>query len=155
MINDIVANDVGSIDGDALLQLYNRELIELSAQVEEPKSLPRADARATCISLICGSEVTVELSLKEGRVAGFGYIIEACSLTKAVVAIMARAIIGKTRAEIAAAGAELKAMLDKKSAPPSGEWGALKILEPVIDYKARHESIMLPFDAVEKAFSSL
>jgi NifU-like protein involved in Fe-S cluster formation len=155
MINDIVANDVGGIGDESLLQLYNRELMTLSAQVDEPKSLPQAGARATSISLICGSEVTVELSLKEGRVVDFGYAVDACSLTKAVVATMAHAAIGKSRPEIAAAGTELKDMLDKKAPPPSGDWAALKILEPVIDYKARHESIMLPFDAVEKAFSSI
>jgi NifU-like protein involved in Fe-S cluster formation len=138
---------------DALLQLYNRELIALSAQVAEPKSLKKADAKATAISLICGSEVTVELSLKEGRVQDFGYAIEACSLTKAVVAVIARAAPGKNRQEISQAAAALREMLEKKAPPPSGDWAALKILEPVIEYKARHETIMLPFVAVEKAFA--
>ena len=142
-------------DDDALLQLYNRELIALSAQVAEPKLLKHADAKATAVSLICGSEVTVELSLKEGRVQDFGYAVEACSLTKAVVAVMARATLGKNRQEIARAAATLRDMLEKKSPPPAGDWAVLKILEPVIEYKARHETIMLPFEAVEKAFANV
>jgi len=137
---------------DAILQLYNRELMALSAQVAAPKHLPHPDAKAKVVSVICGSEVTVELLLKNDRVADFGYEVEACSLTKAVVAIMARAIPGKNRQEIAQTAAALRDMLEKKSPPPSGDWAALKILEPVIEYKARHETIMLPFVAVEKAF---
>lgn len=140
-------------DDDALFQLYNRELMALSAQVAAPKTLAHPDAKATAVSIVCGSEVTVELSLKGDKVQDFGYAVEACSLTKAVVAIMARAILGKKRQEIASAGAALRDMLEKKSPPPSGEWAALKILEPVIDYTARHETIMLPFAAVEKAFA--
>jgi NifU-like protein involved in Fe-S cluster formation len=140
---------------DALLQLYNRELIALSGQVSTPKHLKRIDAKATVISIICGSEVTLELSLKDGRVEDIGYDIEACSLTKAVVAIMIHAAPGKSRQEIAAAAEALRDMLDKKSPAPAGDWAALKILEPVIDYKARHETIMLPFVAAEKAFAGI
>ena len=140
-------------DDDALLQLYNRELMALSAEVAVPKLLKNPDAKATVISIICGSEVTVELSLRGDTVKDFGYTVEACSLTKAVVAIMARAVPGKNRQEIARAGVALRDMLEKKSPLPSGDWAALKILEPVIEYKARHETIMLPFAAVEKAFT--
>ena len=154
MTDDADVKDVVT-DDDALLQLYNRELIALSAQVTEPKLLKHADANATVVSLICGSEVTVELSLKEGRVQDFGYAVEACSLTKAVVAIMSRAAPGKNRQEIAQAAAMLRDMLEKKSSPPTGDWAALKILEPVIEYRARHETIMLPFEAVEKAFANI
>ena len=140
---------------DAMLQLYNRELMALSAQVSAPKPLERPDAKATVVSLICGSEVTVELALKEGRIEDFGYAIEACSLTKAVTAIMARAACGKKREDIAAVAVAVQDMLEKKAPPPSGDWAALKILVPVIDYKARHETIMLPFVAVEKAFAAV
>lgn len=150
----------GDTSDGALLQLYNRELIALSAQVAEPRALEHPDVKATTVSVICGSEVTIELSLKDGRVEDVGYAVEACSLTRAVVAIMIRAARGKSRPEILAAAAALRDMLEKKSPPPNdwnrwGDWAALKILEPVIDYKARHETIMLPFVAVEKAFAGV
>ncbi len=140
-------------DDDTLLQLYNRELMALSSQVAAPKTLDRPDAKATVVSAICGSEVTVELSLKGDKVEDFGYALEACTLTKAVVAIMARAVPGKNRQEIAHAGAALREMMAGTAPPPDGDWSALKVLTPVIEYKARHDTIMLPFDAIEKAFA--
>ncbi len=66
-------------DDDALFQLYNRELMALSAQVAAPKTLARPDAKATVVSIVCGSEVTVELSL-QGRQ---GWRISATQLKRA------------------------------------------------------------------------
>ena len=64
-------------------------------------------------------------------------------------------MIGKSRADIAAAAQALQLMMDGVSPPPGGAWEELKILAPVVDYKSRHDTVMLPFAAVEKAFSQL
>jgi NifU-like protein involved in Fe-S cluster formation len=146
-----MADDIA--DDDALMLLYNRELIALSSQVAAPRCLNSPDVKATAVSAVCGSEVTVELCLKGETIQDFGYAVEACTLTKAVVAVMAKAAPGKDRAEIAAAGKALQAMMAGTAPPPSGEWADLKILTPVIGYKSRHDTIMLPFEAVEKAFA--
>jgi len=138
---------------DALTAVYNQSLIALSAKAAAARRLPAPDLSAHAVSPICGSEVTVDLALDGACVTAFGFDVEACALTKAVVAVMAEAIIGKTQAEIAAAGAAMAAMLAGKDVMPEGDWAALKLLAPVKDYTARHNSILLPFEAVEKAFS--
>lgn len=138
---------------DALTAVYNRALIDLSSRAAAPKRLADPHLTAHAVSPICGSEVTVDLALEGDRIAAFGFDVEACALTKAVVAVMAGAVIGKTRAEVAAAGAEMAAMLSGKDIIPAGDWADLKLLAPVKDYTARHNSILLPFEAVEKAFS--
>jgi NifU-like protein involved in Fe-S cluster formation len=141
-----------SLDDDRLLALYNAELIALAGRAMLPKRLDAFDAQARAVSPICGSEIEVEIKLQNGRVTAFGFEVEACALTKAVVAVMADAIIGKTRDDIARAGRELEDMLSGAAVLPSGDWHRLSILAPVQDYKARHNSILLPFEAVEKAF---
>lgn len=138
-------------DTDDLMRIYNQELMALSAQAETPHHLSRPEMSAKAVSPICGSEVMVELTVRDGKVTGFGYEVEACALTKSVVAVMKNAILGKTRQDIARAGEQLRGMLEGGS-PPAGDWAGLKILQPVIEYKARHNSIMLPFEASEKAF---
>lgn len=141
-----------TLDDDSLVAVYNEELIALSGEAMLPKPLEKFDISAKSVSPICGSEVEVQLSLDGERIKAFGFEVEACALTKSVVAVMAKAIIGKTRADVARAGSELEAMLEGKLVLPSGDWEKLRILEPVKDYKARHNSILLPFEAVEKAF---
>jgi NifU-like protein involved in Fe-S cluster formation len=141
-------------DDDKLISFYNEELIALSGQAALPQHLDRPDLSARAVSPICGSEIEVELNLEGDKITGFGFEVEACALTKSVVAVMKKAIIGKTRQDVIRAGDELEAMLDGKAVVPSGDWAKLVILEPVKDYKARHNSILLPFEAVEKAFGS-
>lgn len=139
-------------EDDGLFALYNERLIALAAQAAQACRIPGSDATARAVSPICGSEVSVDLKLKDSKISDFGFEVEACALTKTVVAIMRSAIIGKSRAEVRAAGEELAAMLEGKGTYPSGDWAALSILEPVKDYRARHNAILLPFEAVEKAF---
>lgn len=141
-------------DDDKLFSFYNQELLSLSSAADLPRRLESPHLTAHASSPICGSEIDVDLKIEEERVAAFGYEVEACALTRAVVAVMASAIIGKTREEIAAAGRELSDMLDGLPVSPRNDWARLRILEPVRDYKARHNSILLPFEAVEKAFKN-
>ena len=139
---------------DGLMRVYNQELMALSAQTEQPYHLTHPDISAKALSPICGSEVKVEFSLRDGRVVGFGYETEACALTRSVLAVMKTAVLGKTRQEILQAGADLRRML-AGGAAPGGDWARLEILAPVRDYKARHDSILLPFEAAEKAFRTI
>lgn len=137
---------------DSLFAVYNDRLVALAAGAETPRRLSSPDLNARAVSPICGSEVEVDLQLKDNKISAFGFEVEACALTKAVVAVMGSAIIGKNRDDIKRAGEALAAMLEGKDVFPSGDWADLRILEPVRDYKARHNSIMLPFEAIEKAF---
>lgn len=137
---------------DSLVAVYNEELIRLSGEAAVPRHLENPDMTAKAVSPICGSEITVELKTEGERVTDFGFEVEACALTKSVVAVMRKAILGQTRADVARAGRELEAMLNGETVFPSGPWAQLAILAPVKDYKARHDSILLPFEAIEKAF---
>lgn len=142
------------VDTDASAAVYSRQLMEHAALAEKPVRLPNPDLTARAVSVICGSVVTADLNVQNGKVVDFGFEVEACALTKTVVAIMRRAVIGKTRDEISRAGKQLEALLAGEESVPSGDWAELAILSPVRDYKARHNAILLPFVAIERAFSS-
>jgi NifU-like protein involved in Fe-S cluster formation len=142
-------------DDDKLLSFYNAELIALSQQADAVSRLRQPDATAHAVSPICGSTVDIDLRISDGRVTGFGAAADSCALTKTVIAVMSRAIIGHTRADIAAAGQGLEDMLEGRAEEPAGDWADLRILLPVRDYRARHNAILLPFEAVEKAFKNM
>jgi NifU-like protein involved in Fe-S cluster formation len=46
-------------------------------------------------------------------------------------------------------------MLKENGAPPTGKWADIAVLEPVRDYKARHASTLLTFDAVVSAIDQI
>lgn len=139
-----------------LNEIYNKRILALAADIPHGERLGAPDATATAISKLCGSKVTVDVTLDaEGRVADYGADVKACALGQASSSIMARHVIGASAAELHEVGAAMRAMLKEGASPPreiyGGKWKDLEVLEPVREYKARHASTLLVFDAVEEA----
>lgn len=136
---------------DGIISIYTDALIALSELTREAKHLAKPDAVAKAVSPICGSEVTIELKLDNGKITDVGYEIEACALTRAVVAVLRQAAMGKTREDVAGAGRAMAALLAEGAKIPAGDWEQLNILAPVKDYPSRHNALLLPFEAAGKA----
>jgi NifU-like protein involved in Fe-S cluster formation len=137
-----------------LNEIYNQRILELSANIPRTERLADADATATAHSKLCGSTVTVDLKLSGDRVSAFGQTVKACLLGQAAASIMAQKILGSDANELREVGAAMRKMLKANGAPPGGRWAELAVLEPVRDYKARHASTLLVFDAVETALAA-
>lgn len=132
-------------------QIYNRRILELAADIPRLGRLDQPDATATAHSKLCGSTITVDLTLQDGRVADYAQEVRACALGQASASIMARNIVGSTPQELQEAREALRRMLKENGPSPGGKWADLAVLEPVRDYKARHASTLLAFDAVVDA----
>jgi NifU-like protein involved in Fe-S cluster formation len=137
-----------------LSEIYNQRILELSANIPLAERLPDADATATAHSKLCGSTVTVDIKLAGDRVMAYGQTVKACLLGQASASVMAHNIVGSSAQELREVGATMRHMLKAKGAPPGGRWADLAVLEPVKDYKARHASTLLVFDAVESALAA-
>ncbi len=131
--------------------IYNRRILELAADIPRLGRLPRADASATAHSKLCGSTVTVDLVMDGDAVTDFAHDVKACALGQASSSIMARHVVGSTADELRALRDTVRRMLKENGPPPSGRWADIAVLEPVRDYKARHASTLLTFDAVVEA----
>ncbi len=141
-------------------ELYNQRILKLAAEIPHIGMLDTPQATADAVSRLCGSKVHVELSLAEDStgnvvVAAFAHEVEACALGQASSSVMAREIIGSTPQELRQIGATMRAMLKEEGPPPTGRWADLEVLEPVRDYKNRHASTLLTFDAVEDCLQQL
>ena len=145
----------GEGGADMLNEIYNRRILELAADIPRLGRLPGPDATATVHSRLCGSTVTVDLAMRDGRVTDFAHDVKACALGQASSSIMARHVLGASGAELRAVREDVRRMLKENGEPPSGDWADLAVLEPVRDYKARHASTLLTFDAVVDAVSQI
>lgn len=134
-----------------LSDIYNRRILELAADIPHLGRLADADASATARSRICGSSVTVDLKLDGDVVTAFAHEVKACALGQASSSIMGRHVIGSTVEELRGIRAAATRLLKEGGSAPEGKWEDLKVLEPLRDYKARHASILLTFDAVVDA----
>jgi len=128
--------------------VYNGRILEFAGNIQRLGRLENPDATATAHSKLCGSTVTVDLKMQDGVVSDFAHDVRACALGQASSSIMARHVIGATAQELRDVRDTMFRMLKENGAPPEGRFEDLKFLEPVRDYKARHNSTMLTFEAV-------
>jgi NifU-like protein involved in Fe-S cluster formation len=136
--------------------VYNEKILELAANIPRLGRLKDPDASATAHSKLCGSTVTVDLKVDSGgAVSDFAHDVKACALGQASSSIMARHVIGAKPDELRGLRETVRKMLKENGAPPSGKWADIAVLEPVRDYKARHASTLLTFDAVVAALDKI
>jgi NifU-like protein involved in Fe-S cluster formation len=139
-----------------LNEIYNRRILELAADIPRLGRMAHPDATATAHSKLCGSTVTVDLKMDGDVVSDFAHEVKACALGQASSSIMARHVVGSTAEELRALREGVRRMLKENGAPPAdGKWADIAVLEPVRDYKARHASTMLTFDAVVDAIGQI
>lgn len=138
-------------DDADLMQLYSKRILALAAEVPHAARLEGPDASATKRSPLCGSTVTVDVRVADGRLEALGQDVKACALGQASASVLGAAAVGRTRTEIAYARDALKAMLRQGAEPPAAPFDGLEALRPARDYKNRHASILLAWDATVAA----
>jgi NifU-like protein involved in Fe-S cluster formation len=138
-----------------LNDIYNKRILELAANIPYLGRLPAPEATAVAHSRLCGSKVTVDLAMTGDAVSAFAHEVKACALGQAASSIMARHVIGATAAELRAVREAVRAMLKEGGPPPEGAWADIAVLAPVRDFKARHASTLLTFDAVVDAVGQI
>ncbi|MCI0600044.1 MAG: iron-sulfur cluster assembly scaffold protein [Beijerinckiaceae bacterium] len=135
--------------------VYSHKLLDLAANLPRQGRLAAPGATAKAHSKLCGSTIIVDLVMEEGRVADFAHDVKACALGQAAASIMARNVIGASGPELRALRDQMRAMLKENGPPPQGKWADFSILEPVREFKARHASTLLTFDATVDCVNQL
>ena len=135
--------------------IYSQSILELAAAMPRTVRLAVPEATATAHSKLCGSTVAVDLVMEGDVVTDYGQSVKACLLGQSAASVMGREVVGSNAAELRAVGSAMRRMLKEDGPPPQGKWRDLAVLEPVRDYKARHASTLLVFDAVEDAIRQI
>ena len=136
--------------------IYNRRILELAADIPCLGRLPSPEASATAHSRLCGSTVTVDLTTDgAGVVTDFAHEVKACALGQASSSLMGRHVVGATAEDLRNVRAAVRAMLKENGPVPTGDWADLAVLEPIREFRARHASTLLTFDAVVDALDQI
>lgn len=134
-----------------MMKLYSKRILALAADLSKTDRLDKPDATARKRSPLCGSTVTVDLKFRDGVISEYGHDVKACALGQAAASVIAQQVEGRSLAEIQTARDELHAMLKSDGPAPSAPFDGLEALMPAKDYKNRHASILLTFDAILSA----
>jgi len=136
-----------------LMSLYSGRILALAADVPHLGRLAAPQGTARKRSPLCGSTVTVDVTMQDGRVAQFAQDVKACALGQAAAAVVGAAVPGLTRAEVEAARDALAAMLAGGPVPPA-PFDGLEVLLPARAFKNRHASIQLALQAAAEAIAA-
>lgn len=134
-----------------LIKLYSGRILAMAAEMPRTGRLEAPDATVTRRSPLCGSTVTVDVRVADGRVADYGQDVKACALGQAAASVVGGNAVGRDLAEIEAARDALGAMLKEGGPVPGAPWDGFEALSPARDYRNRHASIMLALDALAEA----
>lgn len=139
-------------DNNDLISLYSKTILALAADIRHTGRLDDPMASARKRAPLCGSSVNVDLVLKDGRIAAFAQNVRACALGQASASVLGRVVIGLDRAGLAAGRDGLAEMLANDGPTPPEPFEGLEALRPAREFKNRHASILLAFDASLEAF---
>lgn len=137
-------------DGD-LISLYSGRILELAAGIPLTGRLAAPQGSAKKRSALCGSTITADVVLKDGRIAEFAQEVRACALGQASAAILGEVVIGRSRAELERAREQLTVMLKQQGPAPDAPFDGYEVLIPARDYRNRHASILLALEAACEA----
>lgn len=137
-----------------MIKLYSARILALAADIPRLDRLAEPDATVKRRAPLCGSTVTVDLKVEDGRVSDYGQDVKACALGQAAASVVGANIVGCTRAEVVAARDALKAMLKSDGPTPPAPFDGLEVLRPAQDYKNRHASILLALEASVEALDA-
>lgn len=138
-----------------LINLYSGRILALAADIPHHARLESPQVSIKKRAPLCGSTVTVDVTLKDGRVSAFGQDVKACALGQAAAAVTGGAIIGRSLDEVTAARDALRAMLKTGGPAPQAPFDGYAVLAPAKDYKNRHASILLSIEATTEAMQHL
>ena len=137
-----------------LIKLYSKQILAWATEIPHLGTLEDAEGEAKARSPLCGSTVTVGLALADGKVSRFAQNVKACALGQASAAVLGKVVIGLDRTTLQQGRDALHAMLTKNGPVPSAPFDGYEVLLPARDFKNRHASILLPFDATLNAIDA-
>lgn len=134
-----------------LIKLYSARILALTAAIPHLGRLDAPQASVRKRSPLCGSTVTVDLDMQDGRVSRFAQEVKACALGQASAAVLGEAVIGCTVEQLEKAAAQMEAMLKSDGPVPDAPFAGFEVLAPAREYKNRHASILLAVQAAAEA----
>jgi NifU-like protein involved in Fe-S cluster formation len=134
--------------------LYKKELLRLAADAHGAGRLAHAGATGEAFNPTCGDRVSVDLSLRNGRIEAMAHETKACVLVQASASILGQSLKGASRDDVEALANAIAQMLIAKKSPPAPPFEAYAAFEGATEHRNRHRCVLLPVEAVLAAFEA-
>lgn len=137
-----------------LIKLYSGQILALAADIPHHGRLENPSATVKKRAPLCGSTVTIDVNVMDGKITNLGQDIKACALGQAAAAITGAAVVGCDLGTVTAGRDALRAMLKGTGDVPAAPFDGYKVLSPATEYRNRHASILLSIEAIVEAMEA-
>lgn len=136
--------------------LYHQAILDLARQATGHGRLEAPQASVRIDNPLCGDRVTLDLEMAEDRVSAIGHQVRGCLLCQAAATVIGARAPGQSAAALRATADRLRRLIVDGAgavdgAPVEGLWPELAAFAPVHRHKSRHECVLLPFIALDRA----
>lgn len=135
-----------------MAELYSRDILKLATSLPlrgEPTSYTHTSRK---VSRICGSTLTLWVTMADDRIIDFSLDVKACALGQASTALIGRHLKGLSAASFMPLDARFRQMVTDGIVDFPPVFADFAILAPVFDHKSRRASVLLPFDCLTEIF---
>lgn len=135
-------------------QLYRDVVLEHNRAPRHQGLPPHCTHRAVGDNPLCGDRLEIGLELKDGRITGIGYEIEASALTVACCSILCELLADRALDEARSLSDRALDLFTRNPArQPDQTLAGLNALIPVLDYPNRIKTITLPLATMRAALA--
>ena len=136
-----------------LRDLYQEVILDHNKRPRNFRIISQPTHKADGVNPLCGDRITLDVAVEGGKIIAIGHDTRGCLLCRAAASWLGQAAPGATRAQMAAAHAELLALLKQDALDTSAVRESLLPFSPVREHKSRHGCVLLPFQALEQALT--
>lgn len=133
--------------------IYHTDLMRLAAEAHGTGRLDAPDATVTLSNPLCGDRITLDVTLRDGKIAAIGHDVKACVLCQAAASLIGRRALGQTPAALHRIADQMTTLL-KGTAEGERDWAEIDAFAPVAGRKSRHACVLLPFRALNQALEA-
>jgi len=131
--------------------LYQDALMALAKDPTHAGALPPPAVSVMRDNPLCGDRVTIDIARDGETIADIRHRVRGCVLCRAAASALSATVVGATKPKADAARAAMQAVLAGQTPDPAFE--SFSVFAPVATARSRHTCVMLPFDALDAAWS--
>lgn len=135
----------------ALDDIYKEVILDHYKNPRNKRELEGATHSCTRNNPLCGDEITVYVTERDGQIDELAFTGQGCSISQSSASMMTEALTGKSIDDAETMIKEFRAMMAGESEPDEDEFGELVALKGVVKYPIRVKCAVLAWDVLQEA----
>ena len=135
---------------DALDALYKEVILDHYQSPRHHHALDAASVATEGFNPSCGDQITLQLLIKDGKIADVGFMGKGCAISQSSASMMTDTLLGKSLEDAEALADDFRAFMTEPDAPAEG-LGDLEVLEGVRKFPVRVKCATLGWVTLQEA----